>query len=79
MREMAAANPEVARYFESFCRSYLSSEASSSRPDTKLEEEEESKKKEEEEKGEEEGKAKVEGEKRNVDEDNFPLGKNSLH
>jgi len=60
MREMAAADPEMARYLENLCRSYLSSQASSMRPGTKLEEEEKSKKKEEE-KEEEEGKAKVEG------------------
>ena len=60
MREMAAADPEVARYLESVCRAYLSSGASSAKPDTKLEEEEGSKKKEEE-KEEEEGEAKVEG------------------
>ena len=52
MREMAAADPEMARYLENLCRSYLSSQASSARPGTKLEEEE---------KEEEEGKAKVEG------------------
>ncbi|KAI4668716.1 uncharacterized protein J4E78_002544 [Alternaria triticimaculans] len=60
MREMAAADPEMARYLESLCRAYLSSGASSAKPDTKWEEEEESKKKEEE-KEEEEGQAKVEG------------------
>ena len=60
MREIAAADPEMARYLESVCRAYLSSGASSAKPDTKLEEEDESKK-EEEEMEEEEGKAKAEG------------------
>jgi len=59
MREMAAADPEMARYLESLCRAYLSSGASSAKPDTKLEEEEERKKKEEEEG--EEVETKVEG------------------